>query len=334
MRSIILRKTMTTAIPKAEEMPAAAPPFPRTYKSTWKRTTDVRLTRENFLDVVYGKTPTIKVEGFLSPEACWKLERELSPLLTPYQHNTGPLHTNVGVAQFEFQAQVEKDLLTRHNRETTFLIPNVFETDFFVEKEQYFQEAKKWHDLHSDLEKKTGINAWNRIMRLVATLIPEWDVEVASEGPDRKYFSGVFRALNETSPIHCDWAPHDARTEDWIINQISHQVVFNLYLAPVIDGLTILHDVQWTEDAMKLRDPTSYAYGREIVNGKQKAYVQPTLGSLCFFNSKNMHEVQKVDLEPLPELGLPYRSRLTLSSFMGLLPSEKTGGKPKLIFWS
>jgi len=52
------------------------------------------------------------------------------------------------------------------------------------------------------------------------------------------------------------------------------------------------------------------------------------------FNSRNMHEVEAVTPEEMPALGLKYRPRLCLSSFMGLLPSSKSGGKPRLIFWS
>ena len=85
--------------------------------SEWKRTTDVPLTRENFLDLLYGKTPTIREARFLSPETCWKYETELSPQLTPYKHNTGPLMTKFGVAQFEYQAQTKQDLTNRSDGE-------------------------------------------------------------------------------------------------------------------------------------------------------------------------------------------------------------------------
>jgi hypothetical protein len=47
-----------------------------------------------------------------------------------------------------------------------------------------------------------------------------------------------------------------------------------------------------------------------------------------------MHQVEKVEPEPCPELGLPYRPRLCLSSFIGLLPEHKTEGRPRLILWS
>lgn len=178
------------------------------------------------------------------------------------------------------------------------------------------------------------MNALKEVVNRVAALVPEWDVEIASEGPDKRYFSGIFRALNHATHVHCDWSPYDSLTEDWIINQVEYQAVFNLYLAPVKGGRTIVHDVQWTEEALAYRDPESYGYYRELVQNASKAYVEPKPGLLCFFNSRNMHEVERVEDEPVPELGLPYRPRLTLSSFMGLLPASTTRAKPKLIFWS
>ena len=206
--------------------------------------------------------------------------------------------------------------------------------NFLAEKDQYFREADKWRNLHSDLAKKVGIDVMSRIVNQVASLVPEWDVGLATEGPSRTYFAGIFRAINDAAYVHSDWSPYDSVTEDWILNQVTHQATFNLYLAPVKGGRTIVHDLQWTEDALKFRDPTSYGYSREVIEGKQKAYVEPTPGTLWFFNARNMHEVEKVDLEPMPELGLPYRPRLALSAYVGLLPSEKTGGKSKLMFWS
>lgn len=92
--------------------------------------------------------------------------------------------------------------------------------------------------------------------------------------------------------------------------------------------------MHWTEEALQYRDPRSYGYFPNIVDKSRRSYVVPEVGGLGFFNSRNMHEVEMVEEEPMEQLGLPYRPRLTLSSFMGLIPSSKTGGRPTLIFWS
>lgn len=51
------------------------------------------------LDLLYGRTPLIKELGFLTPSECFKYEQELSALVTPYTHNTGPTLRKVGIAQ-------------------------------------------------------------------------------------------------------------------------------------------------------------------------------------------------------------------------------------------
>ena len=202
------------------------------------------------------------------------------------------------------------------------------------EKDEYFREVERWSTLHEDLAAQTGINTYERVIATLRALVPDMDLEVASEGPGRRYFSGIYRALNKSTHLHCDWSPYDSLTEDWIINRVTCQMVFNLYLAPVEGGATTVHDYQWDEAALRLRDPTHYGYRRELVAGRRHVVVQPRPGDLCFFNSRNMHEVAACVNEPVPELGLSYRPRLTLSSFIGLLPSSMTGGRPRLIMWS
>jgi hypothetical protein len=79
---------------------------------------------------------------------------------------------------------------------------------------------------------RIGIDAWEKEVHHIASLVPDWDVHVATDGLGREYFSGIFRALNDATHVLCDRSPYDSLTEDWIINQIAYQVVFNLYLAP------------------------------------------------------------------------------------------------------
>lgn len=194
---------------------------------------------------------------------------------------------------------------------------------------QYFLECKKHASLHEDLKQKVGLNVWESVINRITSLLPEYDVALAQEGTDKKYFSGIFRAINNSTPIHCDWAPYDSRTEDWLINQVTQQAVFNLYLTPVRGGKTEVHDCQWTEDAMKFRDRSSYGYSEKLVEDRKTAVIQPDAGDLCIFNSRNMHQVFPVEKEDGKQ-----RARLTLSSFMGLIPAKSPSERPKLILWS
>ena len=197
--------------------------------------------------------------------------------------------------------------------------------------------------MHTELEKTLGRNLWQEIYDLIRTAVPEWDVVVASEGPSKRYFSGIFRCINESTPIHCDWSPYDSRTEDWLVKNIAQQGVFNLYLSPFKGGRTEIHDIQWTPEALQYRDPDTYGYAPELVSGRQRATIQPEVGDLCMFNSRNLHQVFPVetpDAEGETEAAseaAPWANgkqpRLTLSSFFGLLPATGSA-RPKLVLWS
>ncbi|CAJ2499772.1 Uu.00g026250.m01.CDS01 [Anthostomella pinea] len=273
-----------------------------TQKSEWKTTESVPLTRESFLDLLYGRTPLVCSPHFISDETSKRLLEHLTPKFDPEK---------VGIAQFEFQAQSEEDFKNRKGDE----------------KQRYFDEVRRTKSLHPDVSKVVGENAWAKVIATIAELVPEWDVGEASEGPGNEYFSGIFRKLNKGTPIHCDWAPYDAATEDWVLNKITHQAAVNLYLSPFKGGGTTVFDVQWSEDALNYRDPAHYGYHEALVKGRKKAPFQPRVGGLYMFNARNMHQVAA--------LAEDYKvQRITLASFIGLLPSEVTGGKPKLIFWS
>lgn len=208
-----------------------------------------------------------------------------------------------------------------------------------LEKQRYFSEVEKHKNLHDDLAKLVGCNVWNLVVNKLKSLLPDWDVIIAEEEAGKKYFSGIYRAINYSTPIHCDWSPYDSRTEDWIINQVTKQAVFNLFLTPIRGGRTEVHDVQWTPDALSFRDPESYGYAPEIVKGRKKAVIEPIVADLYMFNSRNMHQVFPIERE----LGVDAEGnsgewdaseRLTLSSFMGFISSSAPSGRPRLILWS
>ena len=72
------KEPMATAVQRFAESPAMDP-IQTANRSDWKRTTDVPLTRENFFDLLYGMTPTIREACFLPADIYWKYETELSP---------------------------------------------------------------------------------------------------------------------------------------------------------------------------------------------------------------------------------------------------------------
>ncbi|KAK4219694.1 hypothetical protein QBC37DRAFT_409552 [Rhypophila decipiens] len=313
------------------------------YESKWKTTNPVSLTRESFLDLIYGRTPLIKEAQFISKDQSQAVYEHLGPRFSPYLHATGPPVSKVGVAQFEFQAQSQEDFKNRSGNE----------------KQRYFNEVAKVRSLHDELATTVpglnGENIWKKVIAAIQPLVPEWDVCLANEAfsspspssttnlQETEYFSGIIRKINAGVPIHCDWAPYDTLTESWILSKITHQAVFNLYLSPFTrGGSTTVFDVQWSPDALQYRDPSSYGYFEELVKGQKQTTFQPEMGDLYFFNSRNMHTVA-----PLEEVNTlngegkvqdaqqqNFVPRMAMASFIGLLPAEVTGGKPKLMFWS
>ncbi|TVY84700.1 hypothetical protein LSUE1_G001475 [Lachnellula suecica] len=284
-------------------------------RSKWRTNEAAPFTREAFLGLLEGKLPVIKVPGYVSADTSSQIVQHLLPSFTPYLHATGPSVEKVGLAQFEFQAQSAEDFQNRSGDE----------------KDKYFALAKEMSNLHDEIAEVVGENVWSKVVKEIAALVPEWDVSVASEltseGEEKRYFSGIFRSINGGTPPHCDWCPYDCLTEDWILSKITCQAVFNLYLSKVNGGGTTIYDVQWEPEALQYRDVASYGYGRDLVDGRQKACWTPEVGQLCIFNSRNMHEVAPV----APGSRGP---RIALASFMGLLPSEVTGGRPRLMLWS
>jgi len=113
--------------------------------------------------------------------------------------------------------------------------------------------------------------------------------------------------------------------------------VFNLSLAPFAGGWTEVHDGQWTPAALKVRDRESYGYSPALVEGRAKAVLEPQVGDLYLFNTRDIHQVFPVEKEAKADregLVSGKRARLTLSSFLGTLPAKHAGERPKLILWS
>ncbi|RAK74440.1 uncharacterized protein BO72DRAFT_435161 [Aspergillus fijiensis CBS 313.89] len=311
--------TYTTAMSNTtttRKKPALRPP--NRADSRWKTIDPVPLTRESFLDLLYGRTPVIQVPRFIDQDLSARSLHYLLPRFTPYLHATGPPVEKVGLAQFEFQAQSAEDFTRRTGNE----------------KAQYFSEVSKLGDLHARMAAVTGTNLWQRTVAAITALVaPEWEVGQQQQQEQQQYFSGIFRSINRGTPIHCDWCPYDCLTEDWILSRITHQAVFNLYLSSVADGGdTTIYDVQWSPEALRYRDPASYGYAPELVAGRDHTRFHPEAGDLYIFNSRNMHEVAAVEEKVTQTQSAP--PRVALASFMGLLPAEVTGGKPRLMFWS
>ncbi|KAI1809095.1 hypothetical protein GGS20DRAFT_374723 [Poronia punctata] len=288
------------------------------YQTRWKTTKPVPVSPESFIDLLQGRTPLLKQADFIDSELCGRFAKELEPSFSPYLDTMGPTIHKVGITQFEFQAKAQEDFSNRKGDE----------------KDRYFAAVEEVKDLHANLASITGVNLLEKVMKYIAQFVPsDWEVVIAREpdssttgaGSSRQYYAGAFRGINNGLPIHCDWAPYDTLTEDWIIQNVQYQAVFNLYLSDFEGGSTYVHDVQWSPEALAHRDPATYGYFPSLVEGKAEAVFKPEKGDLYFFNSRNMHHLDKTTCG---------NRRVGLSSFFGLLPPQNEGDKPKLIFWS
>ncbi|KAJ8069485.1 hypothetical protein OCU04_003138 [Sclerotinia nivalis] len=292
-------------------------------ESKWKTTKPIRATEKAFLDLLEGRTPLLHEPEFLSQEDCSKLTNALEPRLTPYLHATGPKLAKVGIAQFEFQAQSEDDLKNRSGNE----------------KQQYFQAVRELGDSHGRLAAEVGVDAFAKVFDFIKSIAPDdWEVMLATEvledettngtSATQSYFAGIYRVINNGTPVHCDWAPYDTRTESWSISRVTNQVAVNLCVTPPPgnSGGTTVYDLQWSPEALAFRDPQSYGYSAGLVDGRKRLDFQPHIGDLYLFNSRNMHKVHPVSS------GTGVR-RLAMSSFLGVLPPLNEGEKTKLVFW-
>ncbi|KAI8912149.1 hypothetical protein DFJ77DRAFT_467085 [Powellomyces hirtus] len=297
---------------KPKPLTAEREPYP--HPPTWHTTEEQPLTRENLLSLLDGQIPAVRDRGFLALDTCKQFEKALLPLIQDYSHNLGPVMRKVGVAQFEFQAQGASEPVEDPER-----------------KESYFRAAGEAWKLHANFENRFGVNLINSMIERIAALFPEWDVAVATEGPGKTYFTGIYRVIQKSTLIHCDWSPYDSRDAGWLISSVTKQLAMNLILVPVEGGRTVVHDVQWHPEALAYRDPNTYGYDPALVAGRRNISIVPRAGDITFFNTRQMHQVFPVTPRANGEAG---PTRITLSAFLGFIPPTEAGQRPRLIFWA
>ena len=117
----------------------------------------------------------------------------------------------------------------------------------------------------------------------------------------------------------------------WEIGSVTSQITWNILLATVPGGETIVYDRPWDgaiDDSRFRKAPPSYAYSPLALQGRVFKVLKQVEGDVTFFNSRNFHEVKPCDRTvDGPEVIL----RLTMSSFVGLLERD---GRRELILWS
>jgi hypothetical protein len=115
-------------------------------------------------------------------------------------------------------------------------------------------------------------------------------VRLAWEDTTGEYFLGVFRNMQGGAPPHIDYAPWEAR--GWAIAAVAAQLTWNLYLTiPNGGGGTRIYDRAWQPEDERYKLPGSYAYASDVVDCAPACDLQPRLGEVIVFNTRNYHEV-------------------------------------------
>ena len=229
------------------------------------------------------------------------------------------------------------------------MVHSVLSSDF-SDKDAYLSNRTAALALQERFIKEAHVDVVGRVMT-VLNKASDLPVRMAQEG-DRKYFAGNLRVVDNTVSIHADFAPHVrnpthlanicllatisliSKVQDcqgWEIGRVSAQISWNILLAAVPGGETIIYDRQWqgkADDEVFRKPPPSYAYSPTGLQGRVFKVMLPIEGDVTFFNSRNYHEVKPCDRT----VDGPNKVvRLTMSSFVGLLEGEK--GK-ELVLWS
>jgi Rps23 Pro-64 3,4-dihydroxylase Tpa1-like proline 4-hydroxylase len=193
----------------------------------------------------------------------------------------------------------------------------ITQAEHMDKKALYFQRAAEINGSKEEVfeQRKAALFQVIRVLRNV------WhgQVDVACEEvSNQHYFAGLIRIIGRTR-LHFDWAPHDAL--DWTIGQITAQLAWNIYLqAGERGGTTRVYHRAWQLEDESYREPGSYAFDPALVQNDACVEIVPRAGELVLFNSRNYHEVDKVE---------GARQRMSISSFIGLLRSRQT-----LALWS
>jgi hypothetical protein len=138
------------------------------------------------------------------------------------------------------------------------------------------------------------------------------EVAVAREPGGEQYFAGLVRVIGE-GLLHCDWAPQDAPAPRWSIGAVDAQLTWNVFCQmPCDGGVTVVYNRPWTAASEHFRVPGSYGYSAALVEDCEQVRIDPSVGDLVLFNSRNFHRIEAGAGD----------DRISVSSFVGRLPDS------------
>lgn len=170
-------------------------------------------------------------------------------------------------------------------------------------------------------------SAVRRLSLPLCSLIPDvlnalrqvWSAEVqhAHEPDFGGYHAGTAHEMQDIGMhLHVDWAQIDAPS--WQISAVNGQLSWVVCLdAAAGGGETVVYERVWQPSDTAYLVRGGYHYVDSVVQNRRFVRLQPIVGDLILFNSRNFHRVER-------SIG----SRLTVGSFIGRYPDGR------LIVWS
>ena len=236
-----------------------------------------------------GQIAGICVPGFLTRKECENLSQRAEELEFKDYLNVTPRIGRVGITVFEYDT---------------------------IGKPAYFGAVQPAN--HRIAQLTNGIcNPLERIIDWFKTMSPRAQVDVAHEQGFGSYFAGLFRRIEEGTPVHVDFAP--AEHPNWGVAQVTSQLAFNIYIkCPDTEpGLVRIWKKQWESQDEAQKMSGSYGYLPNIIENFPSAEIVPQLGMLMVINTRNFHQVS-------PAAG----TRIAISAAVGQMPNGN------VVLWS
>jgi hypothetical protein len=241
----------------------------------WTRGIQTELTRPNLLDLAEGSIPAIWLCSFVDDAASRSVAGAYKRLAHGTYRNVTPRIAKFGASVFEHP---------------------------FESRAAYFAEARAAETLlasaMADVPSPLGLFQDSLLGCCGLSSV------LARDQCYGDYFAGIFRSIEEGTPIHIDFAPHES--PGWeMISGVAAQLSANVYLdGTAEEGGLILYDRLWMPELERYRFAGRFGYHEDAVQASACEVIRPTLGSLVLFNSRFFHRVEAA-----------WRQRLTYSFF-------------------
>ncbi|GGK72658.1 2OG-Fe(II)-dependent halogenase WelO5 family protein [Mangrovihabitans endophyticus] len=251
----------------------------------WTTTVVEKLNATVLESLFENRIAAIRVPGFLDEAASRAAVGGIKRHGLHYYENVFPPIGRAGITQFE------------HRQDA-------------ASRARYFAAAPAANQTRQEMFAGSG-DLVGQVMDALAGAWPA-EVAVAREPGGEQYFAGLVRVIGE-GLLHCDWAPHDAPSTLWSIGAVNAQITWNVFCQmPRDGGVTVVYNRPWTAAAESFHIPDSYGYSDALVEGCDQVRIEPSVGDLVLFNSRNFHRIESGAGD----------DRISVSSFIGRFPDS------------